>query len=223
MSLPDGTTIVDGGVYLSREGCEVGPIQRSGNSDYPWTDGHTTWRPDGTFDDIPHNHRLDLIKVIRVPVSEPVKPGVITATGLADYAWREVGCIGDTIHYRGYPNSQAFVLPSNPAPRLSTDKQVRKDTPVYSGVLNYFPLALAEVARLSKAGNDKHNPGQPLHWSRDKSNDHLDCIARHLLEAGTIDQETGFPHSVALAWRALANLQIELENAAKSAESSNCG
>ena len=95
--------------------------------------------------------------------------------------------------------------------QIPVDSQARKDTPVYSGVLAYFPLALAAVAQLSKAGNDKHNPGQPLHWSKDKSNDHLDCIARHLLEAGTVDPDDGFLHDVKLAWRALANLQRKLE------------
>jgi hypothetical protein len=99
---------------------------------------------------------------------------------------------------------------------LPVDSQARKDTPVFSGFLKYFPLATAEIARLSKAGNDKHNPGQPLHWSRGKSNDHLDCVARHLLEAGTIDSDDGHRHSTKLAWRALANLQLELEAAARS-------
>ena len=94
---------------------------------------------------------------------------------------------------------------------LSTDSHERKDTPIYSGVMAYFPLALAEIAKLSKAGNDKHNPGQPLHRSRGKSNDHADCIARHLLEIGTRDPDDGHLHSTKLAWRALANLQIELE------------
>jgi hypothetical protein len=94
---------------------------------------------------------------------------------------------------------------------LSTDSQERKDTPIYSGVMAYFPLALAEIARLSKAGNDKHNPGQPLHWARGKSADHADCIARHLLEIGTRDADDGHLHSTKLAWRALANLQLELE------------
>ncbi len=94
---------------------------------------------------------------------------------------------------------------------LPTDSQERKDTPIYSGVMTYFPLALAEIARLSKAGNDKHNPGQPLHWSRGKSADHADCIARHLLEIGTRDADDGHLHSTKLAWRALANLQLELE------------
>lgn len=94
--------------------------------------------------------------------------------------------------------------------------QRRKDTPVFSGVLKYFPLAIAEVARTSKAGNDQHNPDKPLHWDRSKSGDELDALSRHLLEAGTIDTD-GIRHSAKVAWRALANLEKELEEAAKGA------
>jgi len=90
------------------------------------------------------------------------------------------------------------------------DAQDRKDTPVYSGVFKYFPLALQEIARVSKAGNDQHNPGKPLFWDRSKSGDELDALARHLLEAGTFDTD-GQRHSAKLAWRGLSNLQKELE------------
>lgn len=92
---------------------------------------------------------------------------------------------------------------------LPTDSDERKQIPVYSGVLAYFPLAIAAVARLSKRGNDKHNPGEPLHWSRGKSTDHEDCIARHLIDVDTLDASTGeYEDAVALAWRALAKLQL---------------
>jgi hypothetical protein len=100
---------------------------------------------------------------------------------------------------------------------LPTDAQERKDTPVFSGVLKYFPKALAEVARVSKAGNDQHNPGAPLHWDRSKSGDELDALTRHLLEAGLIDSD-GIRHSAKLAWRALANLEKELEALVKDVE-----
>lgn len=93
---------------------------------------------------------------------------------------------------------------------LPNDKQQRKDTPITSGVLDYFPDAIAEIARVSKAGNDQHNPGQPLHWARGKSTDHADCIVRHLMDRGTIDED-GHRHSAKVAWRALALLQEELE------------
>lgn len=96
---------------------------------------------------------------------------------------------------------------------LPVDSKERKDIPLATGVFDYFPAALAEVARVSKVGNDKHNPGQPLHHARGKSMDHADCIARHLLERGKIDEGTGLRHSGELAWRALALLQEEMEAA----------
>jgi hypothetical protein len=81
------------------------------------------------------------------------------------------------------------------------------------GLLDYFPAALAEVARLSQAGNDKHNPGEELHHARGKSKDHADCILRHTVDRGTVDPEDGFLHDVKVAWRALAMLQEALEAA----------
>ena len=88
-----------------------------------------------------------------------------------------------------------------------TTSAERKAMPVFSGCLNYFPAALQLVSVLSKLGNDKHNPGEPLHHARGKSMDHGDCIVRHQLEAGTIDPDTGLDHAVGVAWRALAQLQ----------------
>lgn len=97
---------------------------------------------------------------------------------------------------------------------LPTDSKERKNTPIFSGVLMYAPDAIAEVSRVSKRGNDKHNPGQPLHHARGKSNDHLDCIARHLIDAGPdglgVDEE-GHLHLGMLAWRALIALQETIE------------
>jgi len=95
---------------------------------------------------------------------------------------------------------------------LPTDSEARKQVPLARGLLDYFPAALAYVATVSWAGNEKHNPGQDLHWARGKSTDHADCIMRHLVERGTIDPEDGLRHSGKLAWRALALLQEELES-----------
>lgn len=89
--------------------------------------------------------------------------------------------------------------------------QQRKATPIFSGVLQYFPDAIREVARCSFIANEQHNPGTPMHWDRSKSGDELDALTRHLMEAGTIDDD-GIRHSTKIAWRALASLQKELEN-----------
>jgi hypothetical protein len=95
--------------------------------------------------------------------------------------------------------------------RLPEEAKARKVIPIFSGVLAYFPDALAAVAACSQAGSDQHHPGEPLHWERSKSQDHADCIARHLIDHGAADSD-GVSHSAKLAWRALALLQIELED-----------
>jgi len=94
---------------------------------------------------------------------------------------------------------------------MEKNKQKRKQLPIYSGVLKYFPDALAEVSKVSRAGNEQHHPDKPLHWDRSKSTDELDALTRHLLEAGKIDTD-GIRHSAKVAWRALAHLQKEIEN-----------
>jgi len=107
------------------------------------------------------------------------------------------------------PPERGPVQPGNWLQSLTSAE--RKEVPMYLGLFAYFPDALAAVARHSHRSNEKHNPGEPLHWSREKSSDHRDCIARHLAGVGGLDD--GQRHSVGLAWRALANLQLEIEAA----------
>lgn len=88
--------------------------------------------------------------------------------------------------------------------------EARKTYPLYTGLLRYFPDALMEVAHVSYMGSKQHHPDQPLHWDKNKSTDELDALMRHLKDAGTRDTD-GERHSAKIAWRALANLQREIE------------
>lgn len=88
---------------------------------------------------------------------------------------------------------------------------VRKQSPVTTGFLDYFPLAVMEIARCSAVGNEQHNPGATLHWDRAKSGDEADALVRHLMERGTMDSD-GIRHTTKAAWRAMALLQKELED-----------
>lgn len=98
---------------------------------------------------------------------------------------------------------------------LPTDRAARKATPVATGVLRYFPRALAYVARVSHVGNEQHNPGQPLHWDRTKSGDHDDCMLRHYLDEAENEYDTDqLLHAGKVAWRALARLELILERKA---------
>ncbi len=105
---------------------------------------------------------------------------------------------------------------------LPIESDKRKEYPLLSGCLKYFPAALAGVANVSKLGNDKHNPGRPLHHARGKSMDHGDCILRHLMDAEDliaafnrgepVTKEMILIEVGQLAWRALAYTQMVNEN-----------
>jgi len=96
------------------------------------------------------------------------------------------------------------------ATTLPTEAGERKQFPIASGFMDYFPDAIVAVSHISYLGNEQHNPGQPLHWSRSKSSDESDTLLRHFLQRGTLDVD-GVRHSAKLAWRALALLQKEIE------------
>jgi len=107
--------------------------------------------------------------------------------------------------------------PAAPSRLIEGDSNYRKKFPLCSGFLDYFPDAVAEASHVSWMGNEKHNPGEPMHHARGKSSDHADCIMRHLMERGGFDiivingVEHRVRHSAALLWRANALCQEEIE------------
>ena len=85
---------------------------------------------------------------------------------------------------------------------LPTDAKERKKIPIYTGFINYFPDAIAAVAKLSYEGGLQHGQtAETLHWDRSKSGDELDALMRHLVDGD-------WTH---VAWRAMANLQKRIE------------
>lgn len=95
---------------------------------------------------------------------------------------------------------------------MPEDSSTRKGIPMHRGLFQYFPSALAAVAQVSRVCNDKHNPGQPLHWSKENSNDHNDALLRHIADTSNDplarDPEDGTLLAAKVAWRALAHLQV---------------
>lgn len=88
-----------------------------------------------------------------------------------------------------------------PKPLLPHDSAERKRIPLYSVLFGYFPDAMVALAKHAYESNEKHNPGEELHWSRGKSDDHADAALRHLAEGDY----------VGLLWRAAALLQLQKE------------
>lgn len=110
----------------------------------------------------------------------------------------------------------------NRATTLPTDPAERKKYPVATGFLDYFPDAVVAVSHVSWRGNQQHNPGQPLHWARGKSMDQDDTTLRHFLErgGGNVEEVSGYDtdgvlHRAKAAWRAMAALQLEIEQLQK--------
>ena len=113
--------------------------------------------------------------------------------------------------YNGDPVGE--LLEDPPFAQQETKAQKRKQMPVYSGVLKYFPDALKEVSKASQAGNNQHHPDKPLHWDKTKSFDNEDALVRHLIDHSKDPMDDdGVLHLTKVAWRALASLQIYLEN-----------
>jgi len=69
---------------------------------------------------------------------------------------------------------------------------------------SYFPDAFIELGKHCVDSNEKHNPGEPVRWAKEKSNDHWGSWGRHMSALGTIDPESGKLHDVSWAWRTLA-------------------
>jgi len=94
------------------------------------------------------------------------------------------------------------------------DKKSNKEFPLFQGVIQYFPDAIMEVAYCSYIANEQHNPGEPLHWAKEKSTDEPDALLRHLTEVakGNEYDDDGLLHRGKIAWRANAFLERYLEN-----------
>jgi hypothetical protein len=96
----------------------------------------------------------------------------------------------------------------------------RKEQPVYTGFLKYFPNAIKYVSYVSLKGNEQHHPEEPLHWDNTKSTDEADALVRHLIDHSTNPMDDdGVYHLGKVAWRALANLERFLEEESKLSKS----
>jgi hypothetical protein len=119
------------------------------------------------------------------------------------------------------------------------DYEGRKAVPIFEGVVMYFPKALGAVAEVSHAGNQQHNPGEPLHWARAKSMDQYNTALRHMMDHrmgggrhpvfspqnnGWIPEprdKDGVRHLAKAAWRVLAALELAIEEEELAARQSS--
>jgi hypothetical protein len=98
------------------------------------------------------------------------------------------------------------IAPHTPGAKLDAGK-----LPVTQGAIQYFPLALLEVARLSLLGAEKYSWSGYLSVS-DGYNRYSNALGRHLLREAVevYDADTKIEHDIAVAWNALARLEVRL-------------
>lgn len=105
---------------------------------------------------------------------------------------------------------------------LPKDYAARKAIPLYTYLTQYHPNALVEVAKVAVAGNEQHNPGEPMHWAKGKSMDQLNTAMRHQFDHGmgnaydTDDPYRGpdgnpILHLAKATWRLLAEIELLCE------------
>jgi hypothetical protein len=96
---------------------------------------------------------------------------------------------------------------------LPTDPAERKRLQLYTFMFKYFPDAWLEVVRVARIGNDQHNPGEPLHWAREKSTDQMNAFFNHAFDYGLGEKKDtdGAYHLAKAIWRLSAQLQLDIE------------
>lgn len=103
------------------------------------------------------------------------------------------------------PNGRA---PNTPGAKLDAGK-----SPLFQGLLDYFPRACLAVAGVSAAGAKKY-AWKGWESVPDGINRYSDAMLRHVANEsieGPLDPE-GFAHKAQVAWNALAVLELFLRN-----------
>lgn len=88
---------------------------------------------------------------------------------------------------------------------FTEDATTRKTYPVFSGLIKYFPNALARIAHVSYEGNEQHGHSD-LHWDRSKSIDEPDALMRHIIDYVLSGNKKEL---YKVGWRALAWIERE--------------
>jgi hypothetical protein len=150
--------------------------------------------------------------------TKPYKPfkEYVGGSDKASFSDTDSYMVRDSSGGRGIEKNDAFETIFNPGGTIMvetgkplTESEYRKQHPVYTCVIEYFPDVLMALAHHGWKANEKHNPGTTPHWDKSKSTDEKDSLVRHLIDVakGEIIDEDGLDAEVAIVWRACANLQ----------------
>lgn len=126
--------------------------------------------------------------------------------------------IGQYIPSSGIPGAvQAEADPSGLDAKTPGAKLDDGKSPIYQGLLDYFPRACLMVADVSAVGARKYSWKG---WEKvaDGPKRYADALVRHIAKEaieGPIDSDTGLLHKAQIAWNALAMLELILREQEK--------
>lgn len=147
----------------------------------------------------------------RVSGSDQDNPRIMVKKAEVDLVWE------DDPKAPGYVTLKpgAIIPLSKPvvATVLPTEDAARKRLKMWTYLMEYFPDAFMAEVEVAVQGNEQHNPGQPLHWAREKSKDQLNTAFRHMFDYGSgVKKDTdGQWHLAKAIWRLKAQLQLDIE------------
>lgn len=129
---------------------------------------------------------------------------------LSEAEWRSMkdknGCVVQMQHSpEADPTGRA---PGTPGAKLDAGK-----APMLRGCVEYFPLALEQVAKVSQFGANKYT-WKGWETVPDGINRYGDALVRHLAKEEH-DPDSGLLHAAHAAWNALARLELMLRERAK--------
>ena len=88
---------------------------------------------------------------------------------------------------------------------IPEDDEERAKYPIGTYTTEYCPNAIVALARHSFEANEKHNPGEEIHWAKEKSVGSINRVFRHLFEFAWHhargERRKAKYHITAAAWR----------------------
>jgi len=103
---------------------------------------------------------------------------------------------------------------ANAAAAGNTMKLDGGKTPIFRGLIMYFPRALRAVADISAYGYEKYKEWGGWVRVEDAQARYTDALARHFINEqieGPLDPESKLRHAAHAAWNALARLELALQ------------
>lgn len=113
----------------------------------------------------------------------------------------------------GHNIGKAEADPTGRAPNTPGAKLDAGKAPMLRGCVEYFPLALEQVAKVSQFGANKYT-WKGWETVPDGINRYGDALVRHLAKEGN-DPDSGLLHASHVCWNALARLELMLRERAK--------